>query len=97
MTRLIAVCGPETGGVRGEHLVTQHHISILVQAELKLGIRNDDTLAQCVLCTFLVQGDGVVTKLFCKLLPSAREIFFEMVNTLLKRDIFIMITNLGFG
>ena len=97
MSGFIAFRRPETGAVGCQHFIADHHVAILVQTELKLGIRNDDPLAQRVLCTFFVQGDGVVTKLFSKLLPSAREIFFQMRNALLKGNIFVVIADFRFG
>ena len=54
MSGFIAFRRPETGAVGCQHFIADHHVAILVQTKLKLGIRNDDTLAQCVFCAFLV-------------------------------------------
>ena len=45
MTCFVAFCRPETGTVRGQHLIAQNHVAILIQTELKFGICNDDTFA----------------------------------------------------
>ena len=54
MTWFVSFCRPESGTVRCQHLITDHHIAILIQPEFKLGICNDDTLAQCIFCTLLI-------------------------------------------
>ena len=54
MSWLIAICRPESGAVRCEHLITKHNISILIQTKLKLGICNNNTLAQCIFCTLFI-------------------------------------------
>ena len=95
MSWLIAICRPETGAVRCKHLITDNDISILIQTKLKLGICNNDALAQCVVCTLLIQCDSVITKLLCILLAFSRKILLQMNNALLIRNILIMITDLS--
>ena len=95
MTNFIAICRPETGAVRSQHLITDHDVAFLVKTELELGICNDDATAQGVVCTFLVECDGVITNLGSVLLTLAREIFLEVSNALLVRDILIMVTDLS--
>ena len=97
MTCFIAVCRPETGAVRCQHLVSDHDIAVLIQTKLKLGIRNDDTAAQCILSALFIQSDGAVTQLLCVFLSLARESLFQIIYTLLERNILIMITDLCFG
>ena len=55
MSRFISFCRPETGAVRSEHFVTDHQITIFIQAELKFSIGNDDSFAQCVFSTFFIK------------------------------------------
>ena len=97
MSWFVTVCRPETGAVRCQHFITDYHISIFIQTELEFGVSNDDTFAQCVFCTFFIESNRIVTKFFCEFLTSAREIFLEMFYTLLERNIFIVVTDLGFG
>ena len=72
-------------------------MSIFIQPELEFGVSNDDTFAQCVFCTFFIESNSIVKKFLCEFLTSAREIFLEMFYTLLERNIFIVVTDLGFG
>ena len=74
----VAICRPETGAVRCEHLITDHHVSFFIQTEFEFGICNDDTFAQCVFCTFFIQCNGVVTKFLSQFLTSSREVFFQV-------------------
>ena len=93
----VAICRPETGAVRCEHLITDHHVSFFIQTKFKFGICNNDTFAQCVFCTFFIQCNGVVTKFLSQFLSSSREVFFQVSYALLKGNIFIVITDLCFG
>ena len=43
MSCLVALCRPETGAVRCQHLITKNDVAILIQTELKLGICDNDT------------------------------------------------------
>ena len=94
MSCLVALCRPETGAVRSQHLITKNDVAILIQTELKLGICDNDTFFQCVLRTFFVKCNRVFTQLICILLSLAREVFFQMIYALLIGDVFIMIANL---
>ena len=94
MSCLVALCRPETGAVRSQHLITKNDVAILIQTELKLGICDNDTFFQCVLRTFFVKCNRVFTQLICILFSLAREVFFQMIYALLIGDVFIMIANL---
>src|SRR6185312_14382918 len=48
---LVAVGGPEAGGVRGQHLVAEHDLGTGVAAELELGVGEDDPALGRVLGT----------------------------------------------
>ena len=97
MSCFISFCRPEPGTVRCKHLITDHHVSFCIQSKLELGICDDDSFTQCILCTFFIQRDGVVTKFFSQFLSSSREVFFQMSYALFKRNILIVITDLCFG
>ena len=97
MARLVALQGPEAGGIRGQHLVAQHHVAGLVQAELELGVGNDDAAAQGVVGALLVQGDGVVAQLAGVFLALAGEVLFQHVDALLIRDVLVVVAQVGLG
>ena len=56
VARLIAVCRPETGAVRSQHLIAQGDVSVLIQAKLKFGVCDDDAFAQSVLGAFFIEA-----------------------------------------
>ena len=64
MSRFISFSRPETGAVRCEHLITDHHVSIFIQTKFKFGICDDDSLAKCVYRTYLIKCNSNITK-FC--------------------------------
>ena len=97
MARLVALQGPEAGGIGGQHLVAQHHVAGLVQAELELGVRNDDAAAQGVVGTLLVQGDGVVAQLAGVCLAFAGEVLFQHLDALLVGDVLVVVAQVGLG
>ena len=97
MARLITVCRPEAGGIRCQHLITENDLSVFVQSEFKLGIRDDDPLGQRVICALLIQSNGVVAKLLRILLSLAREFLLQHFHGTLERNILIMITDLCLG
>ena len=45
VSRLISVGRPETGAVRRQHLVADHDIAVLVEAELEFGVGDDNPFA----------------------------------------------------
>ena len=79
---------PEAAGVRGQHLVADHKVAVLVNAELQLGVGNDDAPAQGVVGTLLVDGDGGVPQLFGVLTSLSGEALFQVVHALLEADVF---------
>ena len=79
MSGFITVSRPETGAVRSEHFVTDHQITIFIQAELKFSIGNDDSFAQCVFSTFFIKVNRIVTKLFSVFASLARKIFLKVI------------------
>ncbi len=97
MTRLVAGERPEAGGIRGQHLVAQDDLAVLVEAELELGVRDDDAAGQGVVGAFLVERDRAVADLRGELLAAAREGFLEDFNASLEADIFVVVADLGFG
>ena len=70
--------------------------------ELPEGLKESDKLPEPIytpstkaeIGTFFIQSDGVVAKLLCILGSFSREVFFQMGDALLIRDIFVMIANL---
>ena len=97
MTRLVDISGPETGTVRRQHLIAQHDIAFLIQTELKLRIRNDDTAASGIISTFCIKRNGIVAKFGSILLAFTRIIFLQMLDALLVGNILIMIPDLRLG
>ena len=53
VTGLIAFCRPEAAAVGSEHLITQDNIALFVEAELELGVGDDDAAAQRVVRALL--------------------------------------------
>ena len=97
MTRLVALQRPEAGGVRGQHLIAQHHVAVLVQTKLELGIGNDDAAGQCILGALLVQGNGVVAQLSGVLQTVTGELLLQHVNALLVGDVLVVVADLCLG
>ena len=97
MTRLVAVGGPETAAVGGQHLVTDDQTAIFVQTKLKFGVGNDDALGQRVIGALFVQGDGGVPQGGGVLLAVAGEILLQMGDALLVGDVFVMVAKLRLG
>ena len=97
MTCFISFKRPETGAVGSKHFITDDNVSVLVKTELKLGVRNDDAFGQCVIRTFLIKGDGAVTKLGCIFLTFAGINLFQYFNGFLVRDVLVMVTDFGLG
>ena len=95
MSRLIALCRPETGAVRCEHLVAKHDVAIFIQSEFKFCVRNDNAASKCIFRTFFIKSNRVVTDLLRIFSAFSRIIFFQMRNTLLKGNIFIVISDLS--
>ena len=97
MTRLVALQRPEAGGIRGEHLIAQHHVAVLIQTKLELGVGDDDATGQGVLSALLVQGDGVVPQLGGVLFAVAGELLFQHLNAALVGDVLVVVADLGLG
>ena len=97
MSGLVAVYRPETGAVGSQYFIPQYHVAVLIQSELELGICDNDSFGQCIIRTFFINSDGIVTKLgriFCAL---AGETLLQIFHTLLIGDILIMISDLCLG
>lgn len=97
MSWLVAVYRPETGAVGSQYFIPQYHVAVLIQSELELGICDNDSFGQCIIRTFFINSDGIVTKLgriFCAL---AGETLLQIFHTLLIGDILIMISDLCLG
>ena len=94
MARLISKKRPEAAGVRGEHFVAEDDISVLVQTELELCIRDDDPAGEGVIRAFLIERDCAVAELFGVFDAVSGELLFQNVDALLKADIFIVIADL---
>ena len=54
----VLVGGPEAGRVRGERLVGDHEPAVPVDAELELGVGQDDPALECALRGEAVQLEG---------------------------------------
>ena len=93
MTNLITSQRPEARAVRSDHFVTQHNLTLFVQAKFKLGISNDDAASQSVICTFFVDGNGIVPNLQSVFLATTRIELFQNLNAALHADVFIMVAN----
>ena len=52
MSRFVSFSWPETRTVWCQHLITDYKITIFIQTKLKFCVCNDNSFAQCVLCTF---------------------------------------------
>ena len=97
MARLVAFQRPEAGGVGGQHLVAQHHVAGLVQAELELGVGDDDAAAEGVVGALLIEGDGVVAQLAGVFLALAGEVLFQHLDALLVGDVLVVVAQIGLG
>jgi len=84
MSGFITISRPETGTVRSEHLISNYHISIFIKSELKFCICNNDTFAQSIFGTFLIESNCVVAKFLSEFTSSSRIIFFKVINALLE-------------
>ena len=96
MSRLIAVCGPEAGAVRCEHLIAKDDITVFIQSEFEFGICDNDAAAQCVIRAFFVKSDGVVAEFLCVLFYFSGEVFFQVSDALLIGNVFVMLADLCF-
>ena len=94
---LIALQQPEAAGIGGEHLIAQHHVAVLIQTKLELGIGNDDAAAQGIRGALLVQGNGVVPQLGGVVLAVAGELLFQHLNALFVADVLIVVADLSLG
>ena len=97
VTGLVLISRPETGTVRCEHFITDHNSSLFVQTEFKLGVSNDDALAEGVICAFFVQGNGKITKFGGICFTLAGEVLLQIVNALLIGNILIVVADLCLG
>ena len=99
VSRLIAVCRPEAGAVRCQHLVANHHVAVLIQTELKLCVRNDDAASQVRIprISYREQSCSREEPSPHTSLPLPGIIFFQMSNTLLKGNVFVVISDLRLG
>ena len=97
MARLVALQRPEAGGIRGEHFVAQHHVAVLIQTKLKLGVGNDDAAGERIFSTLLIQGNGVVAQLGGVLLAVAGELLFQHLDALFVGDVLVVVADLGLG
>lgn len=97
VARLVAFQRPEAGGIRGEHLVAQHHVAVLIQTKLKLGVGNDDAAGERIFSTLLIQGNGVVAQLGGVLLAVAGELLFQHLDALFVGDVLVVVADLGLG
>lgn len=93
---LISVGRPEPGTVRSQHLVADDKIPLLVQAELKLGVCDNDAAGQGVIRAFLIEGKRTVAKLRGIFFTLSRKILFQMSNALFIRNILVVVADLGF-
>ena len=85
---LVAGGGPETAGVGREALVDQRDLAI-DNTKLKLGVGNDDATGRCILGSSLVDLERQIANLRGDVLAN------DLAATL-KRDILVVITDLGF-
>ena len=53
VANLVAFYRPETGAVRGQHLITDNDIAVLIETKLKFGVGNDDSMAVSIVCALL--------------------------------------------
>ena len=94
---LVTFGGPETAAVGSQHLVAQNDIALFVEAELELGVGDDDAAGPCVLSALFIEGDGAVAELLGILLSLSGELLFQNLYALLEADVLVMIADLGLG
>ena len=97
MAGLVTFGGPETAAVGSQHLVAQNDIALFVEAELELGVGDDDAAGPCVLSALFIEGDGAVAELLGILLSLSGELLFQNLYALLEADVLVMIADLGLG
>ena len=97
MALFVACKGPEAAAVRGKHLVAENDVAILIETKLELGVGDDDTFGQSVVCTLLVKSESSVFDLLCILLSLAGECLLQNLDALLKADVLVMLADLGLG
>ena len=97
MADLIALHRPEAGGIRSQHLICKYNISILVQSEFQLGIRDNDAPGERVIRASVIQGKGLVPQGLCVLRAVARELFLKNLHRALIGDILVVIADLSLG
>ena len=85
----IAVGRPVPRRVGGEDLVGQHHRAVLVDAELELGVGDDDSLGQRVLGGLRVDLQGAVPQL-------RRSLGADQVDDLVEGDVLVVLPQFGF-
>ena len=86
----VTVCGPEAAGVRRKHFIHQRQHPIFIEAELELGISDDDASRRSVCHSCAVQRDRGVAHL-------RRQLFTDDGFALLEGDVLVVITHGRFG
>ena len=86
----VLVGGPVARAVGREHLVHQDQLALGVQAELEFGVGDDDALLERDGGRGLVQRDRDVPDL-------GGQLGADHLDGFLKRDVFVVLTHLGFG
>lgn len=97
MTGLVAFYRPEAAGVGSQHLIGKNNLAVLIQAEFKLGIGNDDASGACVIGTLDIKGNGCVLDLLRIFLTVAGECLLKNFNALLVGDVLVVITDFCLG
>ena len=97
MTGLVAFYRPEAAGVGSQHLIGKNNLAVLIQAEFKRGIGNDDASGACVIGTLDIKGNGCVLDLLRIFLTVAGECLLKNFNALLVGDVLVVITDFCLG
>ena len=88
--RLPLVGGPEAGRVRGQHLVGQRPASVAVEAELELGVRQDDAALAGDVAGAGVDGERQLPQL-------GGDLGADLAGDLLVGDVLVVLADLGLG
>ena len=86
---LVAICGPEAAGVRGEALIDQGKLA-LDEAKLELGVSDDDATGRSIVCSSIVNLKSRAAKLLGNVVAD------ELLAAI-ERDVLVVITELGLG
>ena len=96
MSGFISLDRPEAGGIRCQHLIAEDNLTVVIQTEFKLGIRDDDTAGPRVIRALRIQGDRCFFNAGSVFPAVPRELLLQNVNGALVGDVFIMVADFRF-